>query len=62
MLTLLRIRTTPTEHEEGTTWLELFFDLVYVAILVVLGNRLSHSLALPGGPWPQPWGCWPRSS
>ena len=48
MLTLLRIRTTPTEHEERTTWLELFFDLVYVAILVVLGNRLSHSLSLHG--------------
>jgi low temperature requirement protein LtrA len=48
MLKLLRITTTPTEHEEKTTWLELFFDLVYVAILVVLGDRLSHNLSLQG--------------
>jgi low temperature requirement protein LtrA len=48
MLNLLRITTTPTEHEEKTTWLELFFDLVYVAILVVLGDRLSHNLSLQG--------------
>jgi low temperature requirement protein LtrA len=48
MLRLLRIRTTPTEHEEKTTWLELFFDLVYVAILVVLGDRLSHNLTSQG--------------
>ena len=48
MLRLLRIRTTPAEHEEKTTWLELFFDLVYVAILVVLGDRLSHDLSLQG--------------
>ena len=41
--------TTPlTEHAEETTWLELFFDLVYVAILVVLGDRLSHDLTLQG--------------
>jgi len=48
MLKLLRVTTTPTEHEEKTTWLELFFDLVYVAILVVLGDRLSHNLSLQG--------------
>ena len=48
MLNFLRIRTTPTEHEEKTTWLELFFDLVYVAILVVLGDRLSHNISPQG--------------
>ena len=48
MLNLLRITTAPTEHEQKTTWLELFFDLIYVAILVELGNRLSHNLSLHG--------------
>jgi low temperature requirement protein LtrA len=33
-------------EEGGSTWLQLFFDLVYVAILVELGNRLSHDLTL----------------
>ena len=35
-------------HAEAGTWLELFFDLVYVAILVELGNRLSNDLSLTG--------------
>jgi low temperature requirement protein LtrA len=43
----MKIHTVPTE-EEGSTWLQLFFDLVYVAILVELGNRLSHDLTLDG--------------
>lgn len=43
----MKIHTVPTE-EEGSTWLQLFFDLVYVAILVELGNRLSHDLSLQG--------------
>lgn len=47
MFHYLRIHTVPTE-EEGSTWLQLFFDLVYVAILVELGNRLSHDLSLEG--------------
>jgi low temperature requirement protein LtrA len=47
MLRLLRINTVPRE-ESGSTWLELFFDLIYVAILVELGNRLSHNLSLSG--------------
>jgi low temperature requirement protein LtrA len=45
--TLTQVHTVPTE-EEGSTWLQLFFDLVYVAILVELGNRLSHDLGLGG--------------
>ena len=48
MLRLFRTNTVPHRHAEATTWLELFFDLVYVAILVELGNRLSHDLSLPG--------------
>jgi low temperature requirement protein LtrA len=44
---LLRIHTVPGE-EEGSTWLQLFFDLVYVAILVELGNRLGGDLTLQG--------------
>jgi low temperature requirement protein LtrA len=39
---------TVVREKSGGTWLELFFDLVYVAILVELGNRLSHSLTLTG--------------
>ena len=39
MLRLLQKRTVPRE-ESGATWLELFFDLIYVAILVELGNRI----------------------
>jgi low temperature requirement protein LtrA len=48
MLRFFRTNTVPHRHAESTTWLELFFDLVYVAILVELGNRLSHDISLPG--------------
>ena len=48
MLRFFRTNTVPHRHEQSTTWLELFFDLVYVAILVELGNRLSHDLSLRG--------------
>ena len=47
MFRLLRIHTVPKE-EESSTWLQLFFDLVYVAILVELGAQLSHNLNLEG--------------
>jgi len=47
MFHFMKIHTVPAE-EEGSTWLQLFFDLVYVAILVELGNRLSHDLTLEG--------------
>ena len=47
MFRFLRIHTVPTE-EEGSTWLQLFFDLVYVAILVELGNNLAHDLTSQG--------------
>jgi low temperature requirement protein LtrA len=48
MLRLFRTNTVPHRDAESTTWLDLFFDLVYVAILVELGNRLSHDLSLLG--------------
>ena len=48
MSSIFRTNTIPYRHAESTTWLELFFDLVYVAILVELGNRLSHDLTLSG--------------
>lgn len=44
---IFTIHTAPQE-EEGSTWLQLFFDLVYVAILAELGNRLSHDLTGAG--------------
>jgi low temperature requirement protein LtrA len=47
MFRLLGIHTAPAE-DEGSTWLQLFFDLVYVALLIELGNRLSHDLTLEG--------------
>ena len=47
MFRFLRIHTVPDEGE-GSSWLQLFFDLVYVAILIELGNRLSHDLTLEG--------------
>ena len=48
MLRLFRTNTIPQRNAESTTWLELFFDLVYVAILVELGNLLSHDITLQG--------------
>ena len=48
MLGFFRTNTVPHRHAEAGTWLELFFDLVYVAILVELGNRLSHDISLEG--------------
>ena len=48
MSSFFQTNTIPSRHAESTTGLELFFDLVYVAILVELGNRLSHDLTLGG--------------
>ena len=46
MFHLTRIHTTPIE--KGSTWLQLFFDLVYVAILIEIGNQFAHNLDLQG--------------
>jgi len=48
MPSILRLKTVPHRHEEGATWLELFFDLIYVAILIEMGNRLGSNLSLQG--------------
>ena len=49
MLKFFRINTVPAEeHDESATWLDLFFDLIYVAILIELGNRLSSNFSLQG--------------
>ncbi len=46
MLRILGVHTVP--GGKGSTWLQVFFDLVYVAILIELGNRLSHNITLEG--------------
>lgn len=35
-------------EERRVTWLELFYDLVYVASLILLGNRLSEDVSIIG--------------
>ena len=46
MVRFFQAQTVP--RGAGSSWLELFFDLVYVAILVELGSRLSDNLSLSG--------------
>jgi low temperature requirement protein LtrA len=36
------------EHERKVTWLELFYDLVYVAAIIQLGNTLSNDVSWGG--------------
>ena len=48
MIRIFQTNTVPSEGQQGSTWLELLFDLVYLAILIELGNRLSHDLTLEG--------------
>lgn len=44
-----RLHTDLPEHEERkVTWLELFYDLVYVATVIQLGNLLSHHVSWLG--------------
>lgn len=43
-----RLRVLDTEEERRATWLELFFDLVFVVAVAELGNVLSDD-ATPGG-------------
>ncbi len=35
-------------EEREESWLELFYDLVYVAVLIQLGNRLNEDISLSG--------------
>ncbi len=47
---VLRLRTSKPEHGEGQKvgWLELFYDLVYVATVIALGDKLSKDFSLKG--------------
>ena len=41
-------RASAGAHERKITWLELFYDLVYVATLIQIGNALSEDITLNG--------------
>jgi low temperature requirement protein LtrA len=43
-----RLRTLETEEDRRATWLELFFDLVFVVAIAELGTRLSGDVTLGG--------------
>jgi low temperature requirement protein LtrA len=43
-----RLRTLDTEEDRRATWLELFFDLVFVVAIAELGNSLSDDVTLEG--------------
>src|ERR671918_757718 len=43
-----RLRTLDTEEDRRATWLELFFDLVFVVTIAELGTRLSGDVTLHG--------------
>lgn len=45
---LFRLRTVNPPAEQKVGWLELFYDLVYVAAVIALGNKLSHDLSSKG--------------
>jgi len=42
-----RLRTVE-EGERAATWLELFYDLIFVAVVAVLGTRLGHDPSWTG--------------
>lgn len=43
-----RLRTLDTDEDRRATWLELFFDLVFVVTIAELGTRLSGDATLHG--------------
>lgn len=43
-----RLHRSSQGDERKVTWLELFYDLVYVAALIQLGNLLSENVNIPG--------------
>ncbi len=48
---ILQLRTSRTAHqgdEQKVGWLELFYDLVYVATIIALGNMLSEDVTTEG--------------
>ena len=42
------LRTSESEHERSASWLELFFDLVFVVAVANLGKRLLDDVDLSG--------------
>ena len=44
-----RLRTSETEHHRTATWLELFYDLVFVVAVAGLGQRLLADHGWQGG-------------
>lgn len=47
---ILQLKTSPGSHgeEQKVGWLELFYDLVYVATVIALGNQLSDDISTDG--------------
>tara|TARA_R110002096_G_scaffold77896_10_gene183473 strand:- start:45193 stop:47271 length:2079 start_codon:yes stop_codon:yes gene_type:complete len=43
-----RIHSPGHGEEKKVGWLELFYDLIYVATFIQLGNALSHNLSIQG--------------
>ena len=43
-----RLRTAAEEGDRSATWLELFYDLVFVVAVAVLVERLVHDITGPG--------------
>ena len=43
-----RLHGQSGEHTRKVTWLELFSDLVYVAVMIQVGNSLSENVSLSG--------------
>ncbi|MEW5872840.1 MAG: low temperature requirement protein A [Chloroflexota bacterium] len=48
LFSLPRLHRAAHGEERKVTWLELFYDLVYVAVLIQLGNVLSEQISLEG--------------
>ena len=58
-----RLHTAAHGEEKKVTWLELFYDLVFVAAFIQLGNGLSahadlSGIALFGGVFVPLWVAW----
>ncbi len=43
-----RLHTPRHGEERKVSWLELFYDLIYVATIIQLGSSLSHNLSVTG--------------
>ena len=43
-----RLRTVEEEGDRTATWLELFYDLVFVAVVAALGTRLASDTSAAG--------------